>query len=185
MDTESTPITELWYSLDHDELAALIQEATDDDSEDDFDAAKVYSEAKATIDRNYQAMLAAGVAEKELAGMPISKLLDALFVAEKLQDQAGNGPVGRELAEQIKGMTPRGQSVRITELLTRMTHKEIRNIRDGKTCATVNEAAQLAVAYGTTTGELLGIVDADEVRLLKAWRSMDEDKREHLLAFLE
>lgn len=184
MGTESTTITELWYSLDHDELAALIQEVASTDNDDDFDAAKAYSEVRATLDRNYHAMLEAGVTEEELAGMTIGDLLNAPFVAEKLQGTVGNGPVGNNLARQIKSCTPKGQSVRITEMLTDMTSSQITQVRRGARVATISEAAQLAVAYGITTGELLGIVDADEVKLLKMWRAKDQSWREHLLGLL-
>lgn len=179
---ESESITALWYSLDHDELAALIQEATHDAEQDDFE--KTYSEVKETFERNYKAILKAGITDKELCELHPRDLLDAQFVAERLQDEAGNGPVGEKLVSQIKSCTPRHQSVRITEMLTSMTNKEIRNVRNGTTSVTVSEAAQLAVAYGVTTGELLGIVDADEVKLLKLFRSGSEEQRKALLAVL-
>lgn len=181
---EDESITALWHSLDHDELAALIQEAASNSGEDDFDAEKAYSEVKATLDRNYQAMLDAGHSEAELAGLNLADLMNGEWVAQQLQGEAGNGPVGAELVRQIKSHTPEHQSVRITEMLTNMTNKEIRNVRNGTTSVTVSEAAQLAVAYGVTTGELLGIVDADEVKLLRLWRGMDEHKRECLLGLL-
>lgn len=180
-DVES--ITALWYSLDHDELAALIQEAASASGEDDFNAEKAYSDVKAAIERNYQAMLDAGHSEAELAGLSLADLMDGEWIAEQLQGEAGNVPVGAELGKQIKSSTPKRQSVRITKMLTSMTDSQIRRARD-KGEVTVNEAAQLAVAYGVTTGELLGIVDADEVKLLKLFRSGSEEQRKALLAVL-
>ena len=180
---EDESITALWYSLDHDELAALIQEAANEDGEDGFDAAKAYSDVKAAIERNYQAMLDAGHSEAELAGLNLADLMNGEWVAEQLQGEAGNGPVGAELVRQIVSCTPKRQSVRITKMLTSMTDSQIRRARD-KGEVTVNEAAQLAVAYGVTTGELLGIVDADEVKLLKLFRSGSEEQRKALLAVL-
>lgn len=181
---EDESITALWYSLDHNELAALIQEAASTSGEDDFDAAKAYSETVTTLNRNYQAMLDTGHSEAELAGLSLADLMNGEWIAEQLQGEAGNGPVGDKLVRQIVSCTPKGQSVRITEMLTSMSYTEIRNVRNGKTAITVNEAAQLAVAYGVTTGELMGIVDADEVKLLRLWRAMDERKRECLLGLL-
>ena len=170
----------------HDELAALIQEAANEDGEGGFDAAKAYSDVKSAIERNYQAMLDAGHSEAELAGLSLADLMDGEWIAEQLQGEAGNGPVGAELVKQIKSCTPKTpkQSVRVTAMLTNMTDKEITNRMSGRTGVTVNEAAQLAVAYGVTTGELLGIVDADEVKLLKLFRSGSEEQRKALLAVL-
>ena len=182
--TDESTITELWYSLHHDELVALIQEAANQDEQDDFDAAKTYSETRETLERNHQALLDAGHSESELAGMSLAELMDADWIAQQLQGEAGNGPTGHELTKQIKNCAPKGQSVRITSLLADLTDSQVRQIREGTRCATVDEVAQLAVAYGITTGELLGIVDADEVILLRLWRNMEESKREALLRLL-
>lgn len=184
MGTESTTITEFWYSLDHDELAAVIQEVASTDNDDDFDAAKAYSEVRATLDRNYQSMLDAGYSESELAGMTVADFMDAERIAQQLQGAAGNGTVGDNLVKSLRGAA-RGKSVRVAAKLSGLSPKQVRSRLDGTAPLTVDEAAQLAVAYGITTGELLGIVDADEVRLLRAWRSMDESKRGALLTLLE
>lgn len=176
-DGRVVPVTGTYH--DHDELAEAA------DQGESIDAVKIWKDVEAAVWCNNQAMLNAGHSETELAGLNIADLMNGKWVAQQLQGEAGNGPVGGKLVKQIKSCTPKGQSVRVTAMLTNMTVSQINQIRRGERDANISEAAQLAVAYGVTTGELLGIVDADEVRLLKAWRGLDEDKRAHLLAFLE
>ena len=145
------------------------------------ECATLYDEYEEQLESDFLLMAGAGYTKCDLAGLIVPP---AKWVTKQLQGEAGNGPTGHELTKQIKNCAPKGQSVRITSLLAGLTDSQIRQIREGTRCATVDEVAQLAVAYGITTGELLGIVDADEVTLLRLWRDMDQSKREALLCLL-
>lgn len=153
----------------------------------DYDAAKdaavtkEYEKAMAAIERDYQTLLDAGVTKEELAGVHIKEIPQ--LVAQQLQGEAGNGPVGDKLVRRLRS-AQQGMSVSNVAMLSGLSYTATRNRLDGNTPVTVDEAAQLAVAYGVTTGELLGIVDADEVKLLKLFRSGSEEQRKALLAVL-
>ena len=145
------------------------------------ECATLYDEYEEQLESDFLLMAGTGYTKSDLAGLIVPP---AKWVTQQLQGETGNGPTGHELTKQIKNCAPKGQSVRITSLLAGLTDSQIRQIREGTRCATVDEVAQLAVAYGITTGELLGIVDADEVTLLRLWRDMDQSKREALLCLL-
>lgn len=167
-------------SMDQEDRAALSRGITDM-RERLEEHARFYDEHREQIDRLYKTLLDNGYAESDLARLLFPP---AKWVAQQLQGEAGYGPVGDELVRRLRSCTPKGQSVIVTSCLAGMTVSEINNRRSGKAALTVNEAAQLAVAYGVTTGELLGIVDAEEVILLRLWRDMDQSKREALLCLL-
>lgn len=146
--------------------------------------------ASPKLERNERVLLDAGFSDEELNDIPIGILLHTDLVAQQLQGVAGYGPVGPDLVKQIRNDAPantsvRGQSVRVTAISSGLSVEQVKNIITGERSPTVDEAARLAIAYGITTGELLGIVSADEVRLLELWRNMDAAKREHLLGLLE
>ena len=145
------------------------------------ECATLYDEYEEQLESDFQSLLDDGYTESDLAGLILPP---AEWVAKQLQGEAGNCPVGENLTKQLRSSAPKKQSVRVTSQLTGMTESQVRNRRDGKGDLTVNEAARFAVAYGITTGELLGIVDADEVILLKLWRGMNQSKREALLCLL-
>lgn len=116
--------------------------------------------------------------------------IDTDYVCGLLQIMPGYGPFGAALKDHIRngardGTSVRNKSVATTAHLSGLAKGTIRNILSGDKSPTVDEAAKLALAYGITTGELLGIVDADEVRLLKAWRSASDEGKEAILTLLE
>lgn len=168
------------HSMSQEEREALLQGAASTRKRLQ-ECAKFYDEHREQIVSDFESLLDDGYTESDLAGLILPP---AEWVAKQLQGEAGNCPVGENLTKQLRSSAPKGQSVRVTSQLTGMTESQVRNRRDGKGDLTVNEAAQFAVAYGITTGELLGIVDADEVILLKLWRSMSQSKREALLCLL-
>lgn len=204
-------ITELYHRPDHKEFASKIQAITDASKRINEMFAKygsmldepfriseqqrekivrLYEKFKTLTDANYQALLDAGYSEEDLANLKVSDLADISFVAYAFQGKVGNGYVGHALVKQLKDRAQRvkrevRRTMQTTATLSGLSYHQVWSIHNGDRQITVDEAAQLAVAYGITTGELLGIVDEEEVKLLKLWRNMDAAKREHLLGLLE
>lgn len=149
-----------------------------------------FTENEKRIDHNFQVLRDAGYSEDELERVAWTLFIDREWVAQQLQSKAGYCPISGNLTNQIRDNTPRnqpvrGQSVRVTALLSGLTGYRVRALVDGTQPVTVDDAVQLAIAYGITPAELLGFMDADEVRLIDLWRGLDSDARGHILGLME
>ena len=147
------------------------------------------------IEHNAQTLEDAGIDKDVVLGLEASEVSDTLYVAEGLyvQGKAGYCAVGDELVERLKRHVTSakyGQAKQTkgnTAYLAEISRKRLDNIlkEDSSRHLTVDESAQLAIGYGITPAELLGFMDAEEVRLLDLWRGMTNEKRRALLTLLE
>jgi len=153
---------------------------------------KVMHRTSTRMENNYQALSNAGYSEEEIDGLDSDGVLfSTARVASALQCKVGYCPVGDALAERLRGRIAAAKredsskNMGCASNLADIKYRRLRDFKTGLQPLTVDEAAQLAIAYGITTAELLGFMDADEVRLLRLWRGMSAESRDAIYGLME